>query len=147
MAPILKETKMRLKFKNDLLRQNKVTCNHGKIVKIYIVYEISSTFTSQSTFTPKNYLFGAVKLTKDSDISKYKFSGYGICFASKGNFLYADGTYGVNVIIFCANLSSSVHANNKNNNILVLGKDFIQGINGTTIYAEKMGTSNFTVHG
>ena len=109
MAPILKETKMRLKFKNDLLRQNEVTCNHGKIVKIYIVYEISSTFTSQSTFTPKNSLFGAVKLTKDSDISKYKFYGYGICFSSKGIFLYADGTYDVNVIIFCADLSSSVH--------------------------------------
>ena len=78
MASILEETKMRLKFKNDILRQNKVTYNHGKIVNIYIVYEISSTFTSQSTFTPKNSLFGAVKLTKNSDIRKYKCSGYGI---------------------------------------------------------------------
>ena len=34
-------------------------------------------------------------------------------------------------------MSSSSHANNRKNNILVLGKDFIQGINGTTIYAEK----------
>ena len=33
------------------------------------------------------------------------------------------------------------------NNILVLGKDFIQGINGTTIYAEGMYTPNFTVSG
>ena len=31
-----------------------------------------------------------------------------------------------------------MHANNKVNNVLVLGKGFIQGINGTTIYAEKM---------
>ena len=30
------------------------------------------------------------------------------------------------------------------NNILVLGKDFIQGINGTTIYAEKLYKINFT---
>ena len=33
------------------------------------------------------------------------------------------------------------------NNILVLGEEFIQGINGTTIYAEKMYTPNFTVYG
>ena len=30
------------------------------------------------------------------------------------------------------------------NNILVLGKDFVQGINGTTIYAEKLYKINFT---
>ena len=41
-------------------------------------------------------------------------------------------------------MSSSVHANNRVNNILVLGKDFIQGINGTTIYAEKNYSTNFT---
>ena len=41
-------------------------------------------------------------------------------------------------------MSSYVHANNKKNNILVLGKDFIQGIKGTTIYAEKMYSINFT---
>ena len=38
-----------------------------------------------------------------------------------------------------------MHANNKVNNVLVLGKDFIQGINGTTIYAEKMYLTNFAV--
>ena len=42
-------------------------------------------------------------------------------------------------------MSSSVHANNIANNILVLGKEFIQGVNGTTIYAEKMYSTNFTV--
>ena len=40
-------------------------------------------------------------------------------------------------------MSSSVHANNKKNNILVLGKAFVQGINGTTIYPEKMYSINF----
>ena len=41
-------------------------------------------------------------------------------------------------------MSSSVHANNKVNDILVLGKGFIQGINGTTIYAEKTYSISFT---
>ena len=37
-------------------------------------------------------------------------------------------------------------AKNKVNNILVLGKCFIQGINGTTIYADKMYSTNFNVN-
>ena len=59
---------IRLKFKGDLLKQNKVTNDHGKIVNICIVYETNSTFTSQSSFTLKNYLFCAVKIT-----IKYKY--------------------------------------------------------------------------
>ena len=86
---------IRLKFKGDSLRQNKVTYNHEKIVNIYIVYEISPTFTSQSSFTLKNSLFGAVKITKNPDISKFKYSRYGTGFDSKGSFLHAEGAYGV----------------------------------------------------
>ena len=68
-------------------------------------------------------------------------------FWFKGKFLHADGTYGVNLINFGADLSSSVHANNKNNNILLLGKDFIQGTNGTSIYAEKVYAPDSTEYG
>ena len=50
-----------------------------------------------------------------------------------------------NVIIFGADLSSSVHANNRKNNLLVLGKGFSQGLNGTTIYKEgSVYPTNFT---
>ena len=42
-------------------------------------------------------------------------------------------------------MSSSTHANNKRRSILVLGKDFIQGIDSTKNYAEKMYSTNFTV--
>ena len=41
-------------------------------------------------------------------------------------------------------MSSFVHANNKTKHILVLGKDFIQGLYNTTIYAEKLYSINFT---
>ena len=41
-------------------------------------------------------------------------------------------------------MSSSVNANNKTKNILVLGKDFIQGLDNTTIYSEKLYSINFT---
>ena len=84
----------------------------------------------------ENCLFVPVNLTKNSDIDKYGYAGYGIGFDSKGTFSHRDGsTFGQNVIIFGADMSSSIHANNGANNILILGKDFIQGINGTKIYA------------
>ena len=41
-------------------------------------------------------------------------------------------------------MSSSVHANNKTKNIQVLGKDFVQGLDNITIYAEKLYSINFT---
>ena len=88
-------------------------------------------------------MFGAVKLTKNSDIDKYKYSGYGICFDSKGRFLHSNGL-GRNAIIFGADMSSSTYTNSKTRNALVLGREFIQEIDGTTIYAEKMYSINFS---
>ena len=88
-------------------------------------------------------MFGAVSLTKNSYIDKYKYSGHGIGFDRAGEFSFGNGL-GRNCIIFRADLSSSSHANNKKNNILVLGKDFLQGINGTTIYVKKLYSINFT---
>ena len=41
-------------------------------------------------------------------------------------------------------MSSSIHSTNKANNIYVLGKEFVQGINDTTLYAEKIDKYNFT---
>ena len=41
-------------------------------------------------------------------------------------------------------MSSSVVANNKTKNILFLGKDFVQGLENTTIYTEKLHSINFT---
>ena len=87
--------------------------------------------------TLENCLFGAVKLTKNADIDTYKYSGYGIGFDSKETFSHPSRGFGKNFIIFGAGMSSSVHANNKTRSILVLGKDFIQGLDNTTIYAEK----------
>ena len=65
-----------------------------------------------------------------------------LTYEKKGNF--NDTTLGRNVIIFGVEMSFSKHANNKANNIYVMGKDYIQKINDTTIYAEKMYYRNFT---
>ena len=137
-------TKIRVEFGGCCLKQDKVTYSHGKIVNIYIVYEISKNYSISSYPTLENCLFGAVSLTKNADIDKYNYSGYGIGFDRQGEFSFATRGFGRNCIIFGVDLSSSIHASNNKNNILVLGKDFVQGINGTAIYAEKLYSINFT---
>ena len=133
---IYDNARIKVRFNGDLLRQNQVTYNHGPVVNIYIVYETTPD-TETSNTTLKNCLFGAIKITKNSDVDKYKYSGYGIGFDSRGRFSHPSGGNGTNVIIFGADLSSSVHASNKVNNVLVLSKALVQGINDTTIDAEK----------
>ena len=133
---------MKLTFNGDFLKQYKVTYNRGPIVNIYIVYKLIPFTTSTKSATLENCLFGAAKLTKNDDVSKCKYSRCGVGFDSKGTFLHPSEGFGKNVIIFGADMSSSVHANNKTRSILVLGKDLIDN---TTIYAEKMYSVNFTV--
>ena len=69
-----------------------------------------------------NCYFGAVSITKNADIDKNKYSGYGIGFDRTGVYLLPDGSFGRNVVIFGVDMSSSVHVNNKRKDILILGK-------------------------
>ena len=64
-----------------------------------------------------------IKLTKNADLDKYKYSSYSIGFDSRSEFLFTDGKLGRNVIIFGGDMSSSVHVNNKNKNILILDEN------------------------
>ena len=106
-------TKIKVEFTESGLKQNKVTYNHGKIVNIYIVYEINKNYSTSTYPTLENCLFGAVSLTKNADINKYKYSGYGIGFDREGEFSFGTSGFGRNCIIFGVDLSSSSHANNK----------------------------------
>ena len=105
-------TKIRVKFRGDCLKQEKITFNHGKIVNIYIVYEIERSVNISSYPTLENCLFGAVKLTKHVDVNLYKYSGYGIGFDRKGPYSICN-EIGRNVIIFGVDMSSSPHIDNK----------------------------------
>ena len=136
-------TKVRVKFSGSCLKQDKAMYNHGTVVNIYIVHEISKNYNISSYPVLENCLFGAVSLTKHVDINRYKYSGYGIGFDRKGEFSFGNG-FARNVIILGADMSSSVHANNRIKNILVLGKDFVQGLENTTIYLEKLYSISFT---
>ena len=95
-------SKIRVKFSRDCLKQERLTFNHGKIVNIYIVYEIEKSVNISSYPTLENCLFGAVKLTKHVDIDPYKYSGHGIGFDRKGCFSISD-EIGRNAITFIDN--------------------------------------------
>ena len=92
-------TKIRVRFSGSCLKQDKITYTHGKIVNIYIVYEINkkdNTIISDPTL--ENCLFGAVTLTKNADIDKYGYSGYGIGFDRRSSFSFPGGGFGQNVL-------------------------------------------------
>ena len=73
------EEKVRLNFNGSVLKQ-KTTYNHKNVVNLYIVYEITSFHDIDNYPILTNALFGAVKLTENADIGRYKYSGYGIGF-------------------------------------------------------------------
>ena len=61
-------------------------------MNLYVVYEITKFPEVSSYPTLANALFGAVKLTKNADIDKYRYFGYGIGFDGKGFYSYpSDG--------------------------------------------------------
>ena len=88
----------------------------------------------------KKCLFDAVTLTRNADIEKYKYSGYGIGFDRSSSFSSTGGGFGQNVLIFGADMSTS----NKGKYILVLGRGPTQGLE-STLTAEKMYSINFTI--
>ena len=99
-------TYIRVEFKESCLKLYKVTFNHGKAVNIYIVYKISKSINISDYPTLENCLFGAVNLTKNADIDKYKCSGYGIGFHRHGSFSFPGTGLDKNVITFGVDMSS-----------------------------------------
>ena len=83
----------------------------------------------------------SVKLTKNADPDKYKYSGYSIGFDSRSEFSFTDRGMRKNIIVFGVDMSSSMHFDNKNKNILILCEGPTQGLDDTTLTAEAI---NFT---
>ena len=89
-----------------------------------------------------------MQITKHAiDNSKNTYKGYCKCFDEGSEFDHTITEGGCahtidarNVLIFGADMSFRVHKTNRANHIYLMGKGFTQGINGTTISAEK----NFT---
>ena len=145
--PALKnDGRLHVYLSGNHFQKNKVIIpNNNNVINIYCVYQIEPIANSRlSNFTVQNALFGAMQITKNIDTSKYKYKGYVICFDEGGMFSKGNINNGRSVIIFGVDESSLVHANNKANNIYVTGDLFVQGINDTTLYAEKAYSRKFT---
>ena len=110
------------------LKQQNIIYNHGKMVNIYSVHSLGASSSNYSDPTIKNCLFVAVTLTKNEDIDKYGYSGYGIWFDRRGTFSFPDEGFGQNVIVFGADMSPSAHIDNKKKDILILRVGPTQGL-------------------
>ena len=130
-----KNNRLGVTSNGNYMKQNKLGYAHGKIVNLYIVYELKNRRIDSPDFTVPNGLFRAVKITKHVNTSHYKYEGYGICFDGESSFSFGNRTDAKNIIILGVNTRNSSYSTNKTQNIYVLGKDFVQGINNTTIYA------------
>ena len=139
--PILKnDERMYVYLQGNHFQQNNIlTSNNDRVVdknvvNIYIIYKLDPiTSIRDTTFTIQNALFGEMQITKNADTSKYNYKRYGICFDESEQFTHVrkrgnfnDTTLGRNVIIFGVDMSFSKHANNKANNIYVMGRDYVQ---------------------
>ena len=102
-------SKIRIKFDGSFLNQFPPTILCGDVVNVYIVYEITSDYKD----IKKNCLFGSVKLTKNADIDKYGYSGYGIGFDRETSFSIGN-EIGKNVIKKCNSFCSLYEFISKN---------------------------------
>ena len=146
---------------NHFQQNNILTSNNDHVLNknadnIYIVYKLDPIASTRDiSFTIQNGLFEAMQITKNAtDNAKNNYKGYGICFDKGSEFGHtiteggrAHTTDARNVLIFGADMSFSVHVTNRANNIYLMGTGLTQGINDTTIYAEKNFYRNFTHFG
>ena len=106
-----------------MYKKDKATLTHQRVVYIYIVYEINlRPFKLSVDPSLVNSLSGTVKLVKNAEIDKHKYSGYGSRCETKGIFSLSNGSeFGKSLLTFTADMCSSVHVGNKKKYILNLG--------------------------
>ena len=65
-----------------------------KVINLYISYRPNTQWRNlKADFRLGNCLFWSIKLTKNANQGKYKYSGYGIGFDSCSEFLFTDGSF------------------------------------------------------
>ena len=141
---------------NNVLTSNNDHVINKNVVNSYIIYKLDPlASTRDKSFTIQNALFGAMQITKNAtDNDKNNYKGYGICFDGRSEFGHtiteggnAHTTDARNVLIFETDVSFSVHATNRENHIYLICTGLTQGLNDTTIYAEKSFYRNVTDFG
>ena len=101
-------------------------------------HENTLSFYITDKFALTNVLFDAVKLTKITEIDRYSHSRYVIGFVTRGIFTFSF------LIIFGVDNGSSVHDDNRNKCILIIGNVPTDELNDTTLTGEAEYFINFT---
>ena len=133
-----------INFNRHCLVKNNISIPK-EVINLYISYKIGPQLRHFNTdFTLGNCLFISVKLIKNADPNKYKYTGYGMGFDTRGEFSFSDGSYEKNIIIFGAGVSSFNHVDNKGKDILILGEGPTQVLDDTLLTAVAKYPINFT---
>ena len=120
---------------NNVLTLSNDHVVNNNVVNIDIVYKLDPLASTRDTnFTIQNALFGAMQIAKNAtDNSKNNYKGYGICFDEGSEFGHtiteggrSHTTDARNVLIFGADMSFSVHATNRANNIYLMILRYMQ---------------------
>ena len=93
-------------------------------------------YVDSSDPTLKNSLFSLVKLLKNVDIDKCKYSGYSFLCDMKGTLGFPATRFGRNVIIFGVDMSLFANIDNKKKYILIIGEGPMQGVDDITLNVE-----------
>ena len=96
----MNNSRIRLRFTGTCLRQELASFTLSNIVNLFIVYELGKRLQNLNVkFNLKDYSFGDIKLTKNSNPNKYSYLGYGIGFDCRSLFSFRDFNWGKNSII------------------------------------------------
>ena len=103
LAPTLSYfgNKIEVKLDGIWLKQDKIIFSHGKTVNIYNLCKINlQNYVGNSDLVLGNSLFGAVRLIKNADVDKRKYSGCATEFDAKETFSFLTDGFGKNCIWF-----------------------------------------------
>ena len=105
---------------------------------VYIVYDLDHwQRNTLNNFTLKHCLSDVTNIVKSSDKITYVFGDYGIAFDGEGSWSFGND-FARNAGIFAVdNNSSSSHANNYKNNLIVLEEGPVDDIDGSVGTVEK----------
>ena len=98
-----------INFNGHCLIKNDISIPKN-VINLYISYKLNPQLRNLNTsFTLNNCLLDIMLIIA---VDKYKYSGYGIAFDSRSEFLFTNKSYWKNVITFGSNMSSSVDIDN-----------------------------------
>ena len=85
--------------------KNNISIPRKVIESSYFLHITSTIKRFKCKFRLSNCLSGSVKVTKNDDLDKHKYTGDVIVFGSRSECLFTVGSYGKNVIIFGTDMS------------------------------------------